>query len=550
MTEALEFTIFTKANGPLTKRICLTADGSVKSDGSACVMSRGIARRIQISNLQALASLIERMRSDQAIALGALRTDLPNKVQVVTKGQLNGQPGVIARTGADIMFRNEKPSLALLDFDLKGMPPEVAAEIQRRGGFWAALVSVLPTLRSVGYVSRRSTSAGLFRSDTGEKLRGSGGLHAYLAVQDGGDGERFLKALHERCWLAGFGWLMVGAGGQLLERSIVDRMVGAPERLVFEGAPILDPPLEQDRASRRPIPVDGEALDTVAACPPLTIVETSKLRQLKAKEAHRLGPESVKVRTVFVAAQAKRFAERTGMSEQAAAQEIARQCEGLLLPDVDLPFDDDDFAGCTVRDVLADPARFEGATLADPLEGFEYGTCKARVMRRADGTPWINSFAHGRAVYELKHNAGTVRAAMDQAADDAVVKTFVKLALAADLCAAEIEELRNEAAKRAGVGKRTISNMLKTEQQQRTAKRKEQECESQLAERLDPRPRINVPDNDAPWLPQMDVLNEVVRGSTAAYPPARDIDGVAAVDCQIAAPETHAFTSEGANGKA
>jgi hypothetical protein len=133
MTEALEFTIFTKANGPLTKRICLTADGSVKSDGSACVMSRGIARRIQISNLQALASLIERMRSDQAIALGALRTDLPNKVQVVTKGQLNGQPGVIARTGADIMFRNEKPALALLDFDLKGMPPEVAAEIQRRG---------------------------------------------------------------------------------------------------------------------------------------------------------------------------------------------------------------------------------------------------------------------------------------------------------------------------------------------------------------------------------------------------------------------------------
>ena len=50
---------------------------------------------------------------------------------------------------------------------------------------------------------------------------------------------------------------------------------------------------------------------------------------------------------------------------------------------------------------LKDPARFVGATLADPLEGPDYGRCKAMVMRRADGTPWINSFAHGRTVYKL-----------------------------------------------------------------------------------------------------------------------------------------------------
>jgi hypothetical protein len=544
---AVELTGFTKANGPLTKRISLAPDGSVKSDGSACLMARGTAQRVRIADVHELAAVIENVRPDQAIALGALRTGLPDKVQVVTKQKLNGEPDVIARTGTEIVFRREKPALALIDFDTKGIAPEVAAEMQRLGGFWPSLLSVLPAVGPVAHVIRRSTSAGLFRTDTGEKLRGLGGLHAYLAVQDGGDVERFLEALHERCWLAGFGWMMIGAGGQLLERSIVDRMVGAPERLVFEGSPILEPPLRQDRESRRPAPADGEALDTVAACPPLTIVETSKLRQLKAKEAHRLGPESTKARTAFVAAQAKRLAERTGMSEQAAAQEIARQCEGLLLPDVDLPFDDDDFAGCTVRDVLADPARFEGATLADPLEGVEYGTCKARVMRRADGTPWINSFAHGRTVYELKHSAGTVRAAMDQAADDAVVKTFVKLALAADLSAAEIEELRNEAAERSGVGKRTVSNMLKTAQQERTAECERQECESQLAERLDPRPWINVPANDAPWLPQMDVLNEVIGGSTAAYPPARDIDGVAAFTSRIAVPNTHAFTSDSAN---
>jgi hypothetical protein len=47
----------------------------------------------------------------------------------------------------------------------------------------------------------------------------------------------------------------------------------------------------------------------------------------------------------------------------------------------------------------------------------------------------------------------------------------------------------------------------------------------------------------------MDVLNEVIGGSTAAYPPARDIDGVAAFTGQIVIPETHAFTSAGANSE-
>ena len=69
-----------------------------------------------------------------------------------------------------------------------------------------------------------------------------------------------------------------------------------------------------------------------------------------------------------------------------------------------LPFDDADLAGETVADVLADPTRFEDATLADPLEGVAYGAGKAKIMVRADGMPWIHSFAHGRSVYELKNS--------------------------------------------------------------------------------------------------------------------------------------------------
>ena len=119
-------------------------------------------------------------------------------------------------------------------------------------------MTVLPALGDVARVTRRSTSAGLSRSDTGEPLPGSDGMHVYVAAKDGADSERFLRALHERCWLAGLGWMMVSTSGALLERSIVDRTVGGPERLVFEGGPVLVPPLQQDKESRRAIAVDGD----------------------------------------------------------------------------------------------------------------------------------------------------------------------------------------------------------------------------------------------------------------------------------------------------
>jgi hypothetical protein len=117
-------------------------------------------------------------------------------------------------------------------------------------------VSILPALIGVGHVIRRSTSAGLYRTDTGEQLPGSNNAHIYIAIRDGADGIRFLHTLHDRCWLAGYGWYMVGAGGQLLERSIIDRTVGGAEHLAFEGPPILIHPVAQDTDARKPIAVE------------------------------------------------------------------------------------------------------------------------------------------------------------------------------------------------------------------------------------------------------------------------------------------------------
>jgi hypothetical protein len=545
----IEITLFAKTGGPLTKRISLSQDGKLRSDGGACRMARGEAQRLCLAGLAEFATVIDRLESNKAIALGALRDGLPPQVKVTTKNKLNGHvvPDVIARTAHDIVYRGGRAALMLLDYDTKAMPAEIRSELQRLGGFWAALVTAIPGLQGAGRVARRSTSAGLYRTDTGERLPGSDGEHHFLALTDGSDIERALRTAHDRCWLAGLGWLMVGVSGQLLERSIVDRMVGAAERLVFEGAPVLDPPLVQDRELRRPQVCHGNAVDAAAAIPPLTIAETARLGELKAKAKQALASEAAKVRAAYIASRADELAKRTGITPQAAVHVIERQCEGTLLPAVVLPFDDEDFAGCTVGDVLADPTRFEGATLADPVEGVEYGHGCAKVMIAADGTPWIHSFAHGRAIYQLRYDAAAVRRLLEQAKDADVLDTLIRLDAQAEINEVELEDLIRYLKSRTGNSIPTMKRTVREAREQRAARQAHERRERRRAERNDLRPQIDVPAHDAEWVPQMQTLNDVLRQSASKWPPLRDVDRAATLVRKRSVPNTHALTSDDTN---
>jgi hypothetical protein len=453
-----------------------------------------------------------------------LRDDFADDVQIVTKRQLGTAVDAIARAKDFIVYRSGAPALSLIDFDQKGMPEHAAKRIDELGGVWFALVHAMPALADAARLLRGSTSAGLFNVETGEKLPGSGGVHVFIGIRDGADSERFLKGLHDRCWLAGLGWLMVGGGGQLLERSIVDRVVGSPERLVFEGKPILIPPIGQNEAARRPLVEDGDLLDTVAACPPLTLFEQSKLRALRATEELRLKPDLERARTEFIERQTEKLVAR-GVDAERARHTARRQCKGVLLPNVELPFDDPELAGKTVADVLADPARFEGETLADPLEGVEYGVGKAKILRHSDGTPWIHSFAHGRSTYDLKVDFVAAMGAMNAAARDRAVELFVQLVLGGDLTEDEVERLRDITSRIADVGKRPLDARLKRARQEHKAERAREENNRRLAERRDPRLRADAPASDAPWLPQMQLLNDVLRRVGSDEPPGRDDSG-------------------------
>jgi hypothetical protein len=199
------------------------------SDGSACVMATGEAARVKFDSLTDFAALIDGLNSVQAISLGRLDEALPDQVTVVTKRNLDTRPAQIARTALFINYAEGKPALLLLDHDAKGMPRELRERLTQMGGFTPALCDVAPAIKDgVGLVYRLSTSAGISRTDTGEAFPGSDGRHLYVLVESGVDNERALRALHDRLWLSRFGWMNVGGAGQLLERSIVDRMVFAP----------------------------------------------------------------------------------------------------------------------------------------------------------------------------------------------------------------------------------------------------------------------------------------------------------------------------------
>src|SRR5689334_693864 len=129
----ITITRLAKSGGPLTKRISLV-NGKPLSDGSACVMSAGEACRARLDDLDQFAALIDSLGSHEAIALGAPRSDLPDRLKVTTKRSLAGLngaavPHLIARTQEFIQYRPNEPAMALIDIDVKGMPASVGEKV-------------------------------------------------------------------------------------------------------------------------------------------------------------------------------------------------------------------------------------------------------------------------------------------------------------------------------------------------------------------------------------------------------------------------------------
>src|SRR4029077_8646323 len=151
-----------------------------------------------------LVRVIASLGRDNALALGTMEQHVEARVvtaRMLAKMSERTTPAglpVIARSRTYVDYR-PGPAWMLCDFDRKGMPASVSAAIGDAGGMWPALLSVMAGPAQAARVTRASTSAGLWRIDTGEALPHSGGEHHYILAVDGADIDRALRTLHDMC---------------------------------------------------------------------------------------------------------------------------------------------------------------------------------------------------------------------------------------------------------------------------------------------------------------------------------------------------------------
>ncbi len=402
--DRFEITLVASSRGDVSKTISLGPDGQLVAVSGDSRIPFGSMHRWRLPSLAHFGRKIDKLHGSWAIALGQMRADLPKKAPLVVKEMLPESPGHVARSRQYLVSEEGQRGLLLLDHDTKKQPPSIGRRLLELGGFGAALALLDPQLAHVGYVERRSTSSGVYNAITGERFPDSGGLHRYLLAKDGADRQRYLNLLAQIGWLHGLSYYYIGEAGQLLERSIIDASVGGSERLIFEAAPRLSPPLKQDPREARF--VDGPLLDT-HALQDLTPKLKAEIEDIKRQAAAALGKAAKAAKRKFVDKKiAEIRAKNPKISVKQARRAAERQCAQVLTPDVLLHFDDAALGVVSVAEVLEDPERFVEQALADPIEGPSYGATTAILFRRSDGRLWIYSFAHGRTDYTIEGQDG------------------------------------------------------------------------------------------------------------------------------------------------
>ncbi len=523
--DPIKITLFNKHRGVLSKKITADENGRPVSDGSACIMGSGKAKVITIDDLTGLAETIGSMKSSTALALGVPKEHNGGTIDIVTAANEPDSPGSISRSLRNMHFAEGVPAPMLLDVDFKGAPREIMTAVER-DGIWHILCEVMPFLKKIGHVVRASTSSGLRNTETEEEFDGSGGLHIYVTIMNGADAPRALDVMAKRLWLAEVGWIMVSKAGSQLKRTLVDVTVASPERLVFEGAPIVEPPLVQDVAARKPLVFEGQPLNTEIFLEDLTPAEEAAYQRLVAQAKKDTSAEAKVVRDKFEKKMVKRLVETKGMPETAAKKQIARRHDCFLGPDVELEMDDGSVV--TVETILNNFDHYIGCTMADPLEGVDYGRCKAKIMPDPDpeGFYCIHTFGHGGAIYRMMPSIEQVKAAIRSSEKRYALTIFAEQVYLSKASESELTELKDCLHETHNIGPQQAARAIRNDLARRRAERLRNDQEELEAARInDDRMAMHIPPYEEELTKHFVKLDAVLSTVDADAPPMRNQRG-------------------------
>lgn len=322
---------------------------------------------------------------------------LGEKIELTTKDQV--RPGAVDRT-AQTMSYVEGPAIVTFDHD----PNSIDEGIPDPDALWSVLQKHYPDVFNEGVARGTYFSSGSYiYTQDGRELVGAKGHHTVVAVEDATDLPRFNKALFQRLWLLGWGHIHITADGKMLERTLYDAKVLEPQQPVFAGGAHCLDGLEQRRP---PVHIHQGGYLNTKAVPSLESAELEQYQNATEAARRRVKPEAERIRRNYQKREVERLVER-GMGEARARSTVESRLGGTLVGDDVLHFAE--HGPATVAEVLADPARFDGASLHDPVEP-DYGSSSTAMFfaNESNGEPVVHSHAHGGRNFILRHDEGSL----------------------------------------------------------------------------------------------------------------------------------------------
>ena len=389
----VKFTKFESTSGAQTKKFSLGEDGiSIKLPSDQ--MRTGFAHNVEC-DFSAFPAILDACQSNEAFGYGTYDTEAyGDTVRIVTAKQAQ-PPLTIARTKQYFSYANAA-GVVMLDHDPSPYVPRTDSK-----ELLGILSPIHPAIAESAVLVRASVSTGVSVEGSDPAIP-SKGFHAYLPVLNASDIPRYGDTLFKRLWLEGYGVIALSSSGAMLPRTLIDNAVFSPERLDFVGAPIVGeglaytPPVADYK--------DGEYLDT-ATLPSLTEQEETRFNELVAEAKEAIKPQSEAKNTEWIEAKVPELIAK-GMLENDARAQLAGIAKGTsqTLP-LGLALHFTIHGSVTVAEVLANPLKYDGQTLADPIEGVAYGSSTAKFFYN-NGQPIIHSFAHGQKnIYTLQESA-------------------------------------------------------------------------------------------------------------------------------------------------
>lgn len=382
----INFSVFTShAPTVLSKRITLGADGQLEQVPAAS-MIKGEVQKVSVSSAAEFANVLDALSVSQAVGFGVAPADW---VEIAAVSKLAQNPNAIARTKENFIWPNTAGVL-MFDYD----PEKGSDEVLTQNEFISAIFTTAPMLANAPWVWRPSASSHIVNTATGVDLTGLRGQRLYVFVANAGDIERAGAALAKRLWLAGHGRAEVARTGTILPRTIIDTAVWQTNRLDFAAGADCVPPLAAVKTAA--VVSEGAGpVDTAVAIPDLSPGEHVQYEQLVESVKAGAASKSDEARQAYAADRAVAWGVST---EEANERLIAATDDRYRVLDRDHPVEvmiDGGYSTYTVKELLADPARFHLAHCRDPLEPDYKGGDQVGKIYIDNKSQHIWSLAHG-----------------------------------------------------------------------------------------------------------------------------------------------------------